>query len=32
VGLTRGTLLLVGVTIVTLSGYQRRALGKLQIG
>ena len=32
VWLTRGTLLLVGVTIVTLSGYQRRVMGKLQIG
>ena len=32
VWLTRGTLLLVGVTIVTLSGYQRRVIGKLQIG
>jgi ribose/xylose/arabinose/galactoside ABC-type transport system permease subunit len=32
VWLTRGTLLLVGVTIVTLSGYQRRLIGKLQVG
>lgn len=32
VWLTRGTLLLVGVTIVTLSVYQRRVIGKLQIG
>jgi ribose/xylose/arabinose/galactoside ABC-type transport system permease subunit len=32
VWLTRGALLLVGVTIVTLSGYQRRVMGKLQIG
>jgi ribose transport system permease protein len=31
VWLTRGTLLLVGVTIVTLSGYQRKSIGKLQI-
>ena len=32
VWLTRGALLLVGVTIVTLSGYQRKVMGKLQIG
>ena len=32
VWLTRGSLLLVGVTLVTLSGYQRKLIGKLQAG
>jgi ribose transport system permease protein len=31
VWLTRGTLLLVGVTIVTLSGYQQKGIGKLRV-
>jgi ribose transport system permease protein len=32
VWLTRGSLLLIGVTLVTLSGYQRKLIGKLQAG
>lgn len=32
VWLIRGTMLLVGVTIVTLSSYKRRVVGKLQVG
>jgi ribose transport system permease protein len=32
VWLIRGSLLLVGVTLVTLSGYQRKLLGQWQVG